>query len=768
MAPVGGSRQLGCEMNCFGGVGDLDGYSSLGEERSIVPGTARAAGIQIQELLRVVARHKWHLFGITAIVVLLTTLVVFQLTPEYRATAVVTLDTRQAKVTNTVDVLSGNTTVDLGAVYTELEVLRSVSLLGRVVDKLHLDADPEYGAVKPSFLTQLMRDAGAQLAAWGLTTPRAPEEEASRENSARAVAIERLNRNLIVSLRGKSYAIAISVDGTDRRKAQRIVETVSDYYIVDQLQAKLDANRRATEFFADRLDELKRNVEAAERAAAAFREKSGLTLAKDTTTIASQSLAELNSQLIQARAQRADRESRLVALEQAARNPATLGGVNEVLGNALISSLKAQAAEIDRRIGDLAQRYGDSHPRLLQARAEQAQIQGNISAEVAKIITSLRGDAEAARAKETELQDQVQQMERRAGGLGQDEVTLRQLERESQTSRAIYEDFLKRAKELRQQQDIQQPDARLLSPATVTPGPVYPRYQLALLASLIVGLGLGSIVVYVLERLDGGFRTGEQIERLTGRPMVGMIPTIGRSLVERRRPAKVAVEKPTSAYAEALRSAYTAITLGMLDRPPKVVMVTSSLPGEGKSTFVCSMAALIARSNPDKKVIVVDCDLRRSSVRGTLEVSATGGTIDECLAGAKAIDDVVGRDENSGVYYVPARSGTPNSAEILDSNAMASFISALTERFDLVFLDTPPVMAVTDALVAAKLADYIAFLVRWEQTPRDLAINCLKQLRDLRKSVGVVLAQVNVRRHSKYGYGDYGYYYSRYRSYYDS
>jgi exopolysaccharide transport family protein len=716
----------------------------------------------------VVARHKWHLFGVTAIVMILTAVGLFQLTPEYRATAVVTLDTRQAKVTNTVDVLSGNPVIELGSIYTEMEVLRSISLLGRVVDKLRLDLDPEYGARKPSLLSQLLRDAGAELAAWGITTTHLSDGDAPSENSARANAIERLNQNLTVNLRGKSYAIAISIESPDRMKAQRIVETVSDCYIVDQLQAKLDANRRATEFFADRLDELKRNVEAAERAAATFREKSGLTLAKDSTTIASQSLAELNSQLIQARAQRADRESRLVALEQAARNPATLGGISEVLGNQLVSSLRAQEAEVGRRIGDLAQRYGDSHPRLLQARAEQAQIQGNISAEVAKITASLRGDAQAARAKEAELQTQVQQMERRAGGLGQDEVALRQLERESQTSRAVYEDFLKRAKELREQRDIQQPDSRLLSPATVTPGPVFPRYQLAMVVSLIVGLGLGSVVVFLLERLDGGFRTGEQVERLTGRPMVGMIPAVSRSLLERRRPARLAVDKPTSAYAEALRSANTAINLGMLDRPPKVVMVTSSLPGEGKSTFVCSMAALMARSNPDKRVVIVDCDLRRSSVRATLDVPATEGTIDECLAGAKSIDDVVGRDENSGVYYVPARSGTPNSAEILDSKAMGAFVAALLEKFELVFLDTPPVLAVTDALVAAKLADYIVFLVKWEQTPRDLAVNCLKQLRDLRKSVGVVLAQVNVRRHSKYGYGDYGYYYSRYRSYYDS
>jgi capsular exopolysaccharide synthesis family protein len=332
----------------------------------------------------------------------------------------------------------------------------------------------------------------------------------------------------------------------------------------------------------------------------------------------------------------------------------------------------------------------------------------------------------------------------------------------------VYEDFLKRFKELREQQDIQQPDARLLAPASLSTAPAFPRYGLIMGGALVVGLILGTLVILLLERLDGGFRTGEQIERLTGRPLVGMIPSINRSTFGKLTPAQFAIDKMTSAYSEALRSAYTAMTLGTLDKPPRVVMVTSSLPAEGKSTFACSLAGLMARSNSDKKILVMDCDLRRSSVGSTLNVPPTGGTIDEYLAGTKALEEVIGRDEHSGVYYVLARSNTPNSAEILDSNAMRSFIAALSNQFDLIFLDTPPLMAVADALVTARLSDYILFLVRWERTPREIAINALRLFRDLPKSIGVVLVQVDVRRHSKYGYGDYGYYYSKYKDYYSS
>ncbi len=724
---------------------------------------AFAGRADVRELLRLLSRRKWHLAGVTALVCALTALVLIQLTPQYRATALVMIDSRKAKVTNTSDVLSG-ITPDIAALLTEIEVLKSASLLGRVVDKLHLERDPEFGAAPPSLWSLAVGQVRAIYGAWFHGEP-SPSRGLSAEGVARLRAITILSREVSITTRGRSYVISVSLESAEPAKAKLLVDTITDFYLVDQLQAKLDANKRATEFFNERLDELRRNVEAAERAVAAFRDKSGLTIGRDST-IASQSLSELNSQLIQARAQRADRESRLIALKEAARNPATLGGVTEVLANPLISSLRAQEAEVARRIGDLQQRYGDSHPRLLQARSEQGQIQARISTEVAKIIASVQGDAEAARAKEQQLQDQVKQLERQAGGLGQNEVELHQLEREAQSSRTLYEDFLKRSKEVREQQDIQQPDARVLSPADLPTAPAYPRYGLTMIGAVVVGLLLGVGIILLLERLDGGFRMGEQVERMTGRAVVGMVPSLSRSSLGGREPARFVVDKPASAYGEALRSTFTAISLGTLDQSPKVLLVTSSLPSEGKSTFACSLAALLARSNPEKKIIVVDCDLRRSSVAKTLGMPSEDASIDQYLSGNKTLDQVLRRDEVSGLYYIAAQSNTPNSAEILDSNAMRNFVRALSERFDLVFLDTPPLMAVSDSRITAQLADYIIFLIRWEQTPREIAINALRLLRDVRKHVGVVLSQVNVRRHAKYGYGDYGYYYSKYRDYY--
>jgi succinoglycan biosynthesis transport protein ExoP len=718
----------------------------------------------VRTFLHLLNRRKWHLAVVTALVCAVVGLVLAQLTPEYRATALVMLDTRKARVTNTPDVVSG-LTLDIAAMQTEIEVLRSVSLLGRVADKLRLDQDPEYGAKPISTLGLAAREVRSIYERWiGVNTDK---EHAAQpiHNSPRARAVESLDSRLRIAARGRSYVIAVSLDSAVPAKAKRIVETITDLYVVDQLQAKLNGNKRATEFFNERLNELKPKVEAAERAVATYRRKSGLTMGKDWTVV-SQSLSELNTQMIQARAQRVDRESRLVAVQRAARNPAALSAVTEVVANPTISLLRGQEAAVDRRIGELVKTYGESYPAVAEARSERGQIEAYIAAEVAKIISSVNGDAEAARAKEAELQQQVSQLEQRAGGLGQEEVELHQLQREAQSTQVVYEGFLKRFKELREQQDIQEADARILSPSSLSTDTVYPRYGLTMILAIFVGLGIGVAAIAVLERLNDGFRSADQIERLTGRPLVGMIPRVARGKLGQFTPPRFAIENPASAYAEALRSAFTAAALGSLDKPPRVMLITSSLPGEGKSTFACSLAGLMARSNPVKRIVVVDCDLRRASVVSSLGVLATGGTIDDYLAGRKTLRQILGRDGSSGLYYVPARRNTPNSAEILNSDIMHAFVERLAREFDLVILDTPPLVTVSDALVTARLADYVVFLVRWEQTSRELAANVLRQMRDLRQQIGVVLAQVDERRYLRYGGSGHGYCNSKYRDYY--
>ncbi len=721
----------------------------------------KSGRVDMREIVRLVNRGKGKIVGTVALACILTGAVLVRLTPEYRATASIVFEAPQLSTTRP-DAL-GSGPPHSPSLATEAGIFQSADLLGRVVDRLNLETDPEYCRGPISIFGWLVRESRSLYFRWSETSDPEPDGCAG-DADRRSLAVAAFARSLAVETRGSSRILDVSVESARPDLAKRMVGAIVKFYLEDRLQAKLDAVTRASQSFGERSSELKRAIEAAESASAAFREEAGLTRGRDVGASA-QSLSDVNSQLIQARAQRMDRESRLVALQQAQRSPATLGGVAEVLSHPLISTLRGQESEVSRRIADLSQRYGDNYPRLQQVQAEREQIRRNIAAEVAKIHSSLQGDTEATRSKESQLQEQLSRLEQQAAQSSPKESRLRQLERDAETSRLVYEGFLKNSGQLRDDLDRQSPAARVLAAAVVSPMPVSPRYAFALTIAFLGGLALSLVWIWIVERLDGGFRSGEQIERITGRPLVAMIPGLSRSALAKRSPVSFAIDRPTSAYAESLRSAYTAIVVGAGDKPPRVIMVTSSVPGEGKSTFACSLASLLARSNQGKKVIVIDCDLRRASVGAALGVSAAGGTIDEYLSGAKPLHDVIGRTK-AGLYYMLARPDTANSAEILASPAMRSLVGALSDEFDVVFLDTPPLMAVSDARMAARLSDYIVFLVRWEATARELAVNALKLLQKVDKNVGVVLSQVNVRRHSRYGYGDYGYYYSKYHDYY--
>jgi succinoglycan biosynthesis transport protein ExoP len=725
-----------------------------------VPVQPPSGRVDLREMGRILNRGKWKIAGTVALACVLTGAVLVRWTPDYRATASIVFEAPPPGATRPD---TSGATLDSPSLETEVGILQSDGLLGKVVDGLGLDTDLEFCRGPTDGLGWLVGQARALYFEWSETSDPAAGlcvDDADR----RPAAIKALARALTVESQRGSRIIVVSVESIQREKARRIVDALVRFYLEDRLQARLDAALRAARSFGERSSELKRNIEEAERVAAEFRAEAGLTRGRDAGA-SSQSLTDVNSQLVQARSQRMDRESRLVALQQAQRNPATLGGVAEVLNNPLISALRGQESEVARRIADLGQRYGDNYPRLQQAQAERDQIRRSIAVEVAKIHSSLEGDAEAARSKEAQLQEQLSRLEQQAGQSSTKENRLRQLERDVETARLVYEDFLKQSGQLRDRLDSQRPAARVLSAAVASAAPVHPRYAFALTIAVLGGLALGLVWIGIAERLDGGFRSGEQIERLTGRPVVAMIPSLSRRALAKRSPVSFAVDHPMSAYAEALRAAHTAIVLGAAGKPPRVIMITSSVPGEGKSTFACSLASLLARSNRDKKVIVIDCDLRRSSVAAALGVSPTGGTIDEYLSGKKTLHQVIGRTK-AGLYYILARPNTPDSADMIESGAMRGLVAALSGEFDLVFLDTPPVMAVSDARMAVRMADYIVFLVRWEATARELALNALKLLQKVDKNVGVVLSQVDVRRHARYGYGDYGHYYSKYHDYY--
>jgi len=318
-------------------------------------------------------------------------------------------------------------------------------------------------------------------------------------------------------------------------------------------------------------------------------------------------------------------------------------------------------------------------------------------------------------------------------------------------------------KELREQQDIQRPDARVLAYARPSFSPSFPQYQSALMIAFGIGCLLGMAGAVTIEKLDRGFRSASQIEKATGLAVLGMVPMLKGVRSARASMLAQVVGRTTSSASEALRGVYTAITLGTLDHTPRTIAITSAAPGEGKTTFSCSLGALLTKMNASRRVLIVDLDLRLARMAETFGVKdKRGGTIDEFLLGTKTLEECLHVDAASGVHYICARPDTPNAPDVLESEAMKNALTLFMERYDLVILDCPPVMAFSDARIICQVADYTIFLVFWAKTPREVALNALNLLRSVTDRIGIVVNKVDLAKHVRYGYGDYGYYYSRY------
>jgi len=438
-----------------------------------------------------------------------------------------------------------------------------------------------------------------------------------------------------------------------------------------------------------------------------------------------------------------------------------MGAVPEFRNSALIQTFRQTESDLSSQEIRLTATVREGHPSLVRLSAQLDEIRGNIEAEADRIIAALKIELDAVRAQE---------METKALAQSANQVEMRQLEREANASRALYENFLGRQQETSAQEDLQNADARVLSPAVPPLLPQSARKRQIVMISTIAGVMAGLGIIFLLDRLNNTFRAPTQIEEMTGLSVLATIPGAG-TRVKRSAVIKKLREKPNGALAESVRNLRTSILFSNLDSPPKVVMFTSSVPREGKST-TSTMMAMTSRQM-GKSAIIVDCDLRMPALAKVLQVNDTQPGLLSVMEGTARVEDAVYRDEETGLHVLMAKSSERpaqiNAADILASQKFKQLVASLSEHYDLVILDTPPTLVVTDARIVSRIADAVIYAVRWDQTPRGAVIEGIKELKSIEAPItGVVLTMVNEARASKYAYDGYSYYKGRYRDYYDA
>ncbi|WP_247886864.1 polysaccharide biosynthesis tyrosine autokinase [Azospirillum sp. SYSU D00513] len=699
----------------------------------------------------------------------IATVAAMRMTPIYTAEALVMLDNRQNTIVDFQQVMSGLST-ELGSMQSEVAVLKSPAFAEKVVDKLALMNDPEFNAsLRPPETDWFYYLNPRNLipdSVMGAVSGAAPAVELSEQEKAanqKTGVVNTVLNNLAVRPQGRSYVIAINFDSEDPRKAALVANTIAELYLVDQLDEKFKATQRATAWLEERISELRADAKAAGDAVETYRAQSGLTGTSGENTVLSQQLGELNTNYMLARTAREEAEAKQREVASLSNSARGAGVIGDVMGSPLIQALRQQEVTLQRQIADAANRYGPRHPTLVSLQKELGDLQSQMRIEAGKIVQNLSNEVEVARAREGALKASLDQLSAQRDTQQAAAVNLRTLEREAETAQTMLQAMLTRFQEVTSQTDIQEADARIASAASIPLQPSAPDKKMIVLLALLASATLGVLLAILRERFEGGYRSPHQFESATGVRGLGLVPTIPQMSRLRGSPAAYALDKPLSAFAESMQNLRTSLLLANPDGRQKVILFTSSVPGEGKSTIAASFARVCA--NAGQKTIILDCDMRRKGLHGMLGLDNKRGLY-EVLSGEAAPSEVIQTDPRTGLHVIASGSGSSLPQDMLGSSRMHQLISRLALEYDRVIIDSPPVLAVSEGKLLAALADQTVFIVRWGKTNRETAMAGLKEIVEAGgEVVGVLLSQVDIRRHAQYEFPDSGRYHG-YRRYY--
>jgi len=698
--------------------------------------------IDLRQYLNFVWRNWMFIASVTAFVFLVGLIYLVRASPLYTAATQVLLEQRERAPG--LDAIVNDGGISDYYLENQLAILRSDSLLRRV-------------AIKELAPSTRESEAAAQ----------SKEDQESAEAAIRD-GINRLRGALGVSRGGRAQIVTIAITWEDPIRAGQLANAVADAYVVDQLDARLESAKRASGWLSDRLAELRRQLRDSEETVAKFRQEHGLTRSGPTVALNDQQLAELNSKLIAARTDAAEKKARVTFIAELASGKKTLDSLPDSMlsASSVMGALRGKLAEASQREADLLARYNSRHPAVVNIEAEKRDIERSIAAESQRMEQTIKSEYALAKAR----LDAVEQSMRQATGQGEldneDAVRLRELERTAAVNKTLFEELLQKAKITDEQATFRARDVRVIMPAQAG-GQTFPNARRTLLMALFAGLGLGVAGALAIEMLKPGFTSSREVEDALGIPVLGSVSKMNKSqLVKDGKSILLPLYQlhyPLSPFSESMRTLRSGIHMSDVDRPPKVIHVTSSRPGEGKTTIAVSLAISAAFSS-GLKVALLDADLRHPTASHFFKLDQEKGLVD-LLVGAATVDDVLRFHKDLKLTVIPAGSKTLNPPDVLGSERMKALITHLRATFDYVVLDTPPVGPVVDPVIVSNLCDKTIFVVQWASTPRELVETSVQQISSHKRIAGLVFNSVNQNRAKKYG-GEYyhGKYYEKYYS----
>lgn len=702
------------------------------------------------KLWQTVWQRKWSIIAFVLVVMLIATLVAFTLTPIFRAAATLVIEEKTPKVVSIEQIynLDGSGSDFL---QTQFELLKSRALVERVVRELKLTTHPEFD---PRQRPKPLIDLGSLLANFDfnkvvpVTLPGDLEAQAElSEAKIFALVTASLASRISIQPQGKSKLVKVQVDMADARTAAMAANALAKGFIEGQLEANMDMSLTATNWLNDRLGELRIKLNDAEDRLQAFREAENLVDVNGVATVSAAELSQTGNRMIDARRQRAEAESQYRQV-QALRSAdwGRLASVPAVLGHPLIQQFKAEEARASAKVQELSRRYGQRHPAMVAAQSELSAATASLRAQVEQVVAGIERTYQLALANENSLEASFDSNRSKIQDISRKEFKLRELQREVDGNRALYDTFMTRLKETVATSNMDSANARIVDLAIVPTSPVAPKKGLIIALAAILAAFVAVGLTLLLDALNNTFKSTEEIESRLNLPVFGILPLLRN--VERNVLAHMFSSNTSPGFSEAVRTIRTGISLSSIDHPHKVIVVTSAIPGEGKSTVSCNLAFAFSRM---EKVLLIDADLRRPTLSKNFDFPVGSPGLANLIAGNANLAECIKHVE--GVDMICAGTVPPNPLELISSPRFSKVLEALKMRYAHIIIDSPPTQAVSDAVVLATSADSVLYVVKSATTAIPLVEKGIGQL--LQSNVlisGVVLNQVDLKKAKKYGY----------------
>ncbi len=728
----------------------------------------REEQIDLRDYLRVIMKRRWTIITVFAVVVITVTIHVHTATPIYEASTRLIIDKENPNVVSIQEVMAVDAS---GRDYyqTQFKIIESRTVAREVIKRLNLEESEEFfPKPKNDFLSNLRRSIRETIDFWknsiaSLLKKEDKTSEPLQEDDPTSGLVSAFIGRIGVKPIRNSRLVDVSFQAKDRVLSAKIANTLASAYIAQNLETKLTAVKDAVRWLHTRIEEEGSRVEKAEQAMLRYKKKHNIItdFSSDTEKITAQKLAHLNAKVVEAESRRVEAETRYKQARALEGSPDMLDSVPEVLNNDLIRQIKTMEVGLYKRMSELSKKYGQKHPRMVAIESELNTIQKRKAQEVNRVINSLKNEYRVALAGEQSLKAALGRQKGESLQLNEKAIKHGVLQREVESARHMYELLIKRFKETTLTEDMRTGNIRVIDRAEVPMAPVKPKKRLNILLAMIVSLFVGVGLAFFFEYLDNAIKIPEDIKSHLNIPYLGPVPAMaldGHGNPEARNESQlVTLRSPKSAASEAYRGIRTSILFSSAEIEPRVLLVSSAAPGEGKTISTTNLAIAMAQSG--SKVMMLDCDMRRPNIHKIFKLSTDKG-LSNILVGNCNVKDAVVRTSVPNLHTIPCGPIPPNPSEILGSTRMKRLLEILGKHYSRVIIDSPPITAVTDAVILAKLVDGVILVVRAGETPREIVQNGLGQLQSVNANIlGAILNAVDMGRDSYYYYQYHYYYY---------